>query len=83
MQTSSMLNVAGLIVSTLAAALMYYFPPRLSQYTEKGEPISVWVANPTDEGKRIGPVQGRLAKAAPALLAFGFFLQLWAAILAS
>jgi hypothetical protein len=72
-------NVAGLAIGTLAAVLMYYFPPRVRMYTEKGEAIVSWIGAPTEEGKRLGKWQAFLAKAAPVLLGLAFFLQLVAA----
>ena len=34
------LNVCGLVISITAALLMFYFPPRVQLYTERGEPCS-------------------------------------------
>ena len=70
------LNVLGLSLSTIAAALMYYFPPRTIQYTEKGEPDVTWIGNATIAGKRIGKWQIRLSRLSPWLLAVGFLMQL-------
>lgn len=76
---SWLLNVVGLVISTAAAAMMFYFPPRLPMYTEKGAVLGVWEGNPTDKGKRLGKWQARLAKVGPGLLILGFALQLIAA----
>lgn len=81
MTTTLVLNVAGLFIGLVAAILMYYFPPRVILYTEKGEPHVTWTSNATDEGKRRGKHQSRLSKAAPCLLAIAFILQLIAALL--
>ncbi len=81
MSTAWVLNVIGLLISTAAAVLMYYFPPRVLQYTEKGEPQITFVGNSTEQGKRVGAWQGRWSKVAPALLALGFLLQLFAALI--
>lgn len=75
------LNVVGLCVGVCAAVLMYYFPPRVIQYTEKGERQIVWTANATEEGKRLGQWQMRLSQIAPWLLALAFLLQLAAVVI--
>ena len=80
MSVTSLLNIAGLFMSTLAAGLMYYFPPRVQLYTEKGEPHFNWVGNPTSEGTSRGKWQSRLAQGGPRLLFIGFALQLTGAI---
>lgn len=79
--TTLVLNVAGLFFGLLAAILMYYFPPRVLLYTEKGEPEITWTGNATDEGKRRGKHQLWLSKAAPCFLATAFLLQLIATLL--
>jgi hypothetical protein len=75
------LNLIGLLLALVAALLMYYFPPRLLQYTEKGEPIVNWFGNPDEKKKTIGRWQMRASKYAPILLSFAFLLQLIGAIL--
>lgn len=75
------LNVAGLIVSTVAAVLMYYFPPRVQLVTEKGEPVVTWTSNARPEKQSLGKWQARLSKVGPAMLAVGFLMQLTAAFL--
>ena len=77
------LNVAGLIVSTVAAGLMYYFPPRVQLFTEKGEPIVTLTSNAKQEKQSLGKWQARLSKVAPAMLAAGFLMQLAAACLSA
>jgi hypothetical protein len=75
------LNLIGLLVALVAALLMYYFPPRLLQYTEKGEPVINWVANPDEKKKAIGRWQMRASKYAPLLLCLGFLIQLIALLI--
>jgi hypothetical protein len=69
------LNVIGLGMNTIAAALMYFYPPTVTQYTAKGEGAIAWVTAPTEEGKRKGAQQRRRSKAALFLLGGGFLLQ--------
>lgn len=69
------MNALGLAISTFAAALMYYFPPSLRQYTEAGEQVTHFVGNPTEKGKRVGARQKCLSKVSLALLALGFLIQ--------
>jgi hypothetical protein len=69
------LNVFGLGMNTVAAALMYFYPPTVTQFTAKGEPVIDFVANPTEEGKRKGARQRCLSKFALFLLGGGFSLQ--------
>jgi hypothetical protein len=69
------LNVFGLGINTVAAALMYFYPPAVTQFTAKGEPLINFFANPTEEGKRKGPWQRRLSRFALFLLGGGFLLQ--------
>jgi hypothetical protein len=76
------LNIAGLVVGMIAALLMFYFPPRIQAYTEKGEGSITFVSIPTEAGKRRGKRQVFLAKAAPIVLGLSFALQLFAAWLA-
>lgn len=76
------MNVVGLFISTVAAVLMYYFPPRGVLYSETGEPVVTWVGDPTEEGMAKGRWQARISRLSPCLLALGFSLQLLAALLA-
>lgn len=39
MPTAIILNLIGLFLGAVAALLMFYFPPRTTIYTEKGEGI--------------------------------------------
>ena len=69
-------NVAALCCGLLAAILLALWPPRVPQYTEKGEPVISWTANPTEKGKRWGTYQLWASYAGPALLFLAFLLQL-------
>lgn len=81
--TTWWLNVVGLSVSTVAAIVIYYYPPRVQLFTKKGEPVFTWVANPTPQGVSRGALQSRLSRLSPILLALGFILQLVATILSA
>lgn len=76
------LNVLGLLLTTVAALVMWAFPPRMRYYTDKGEPVVTWtdVAYPSQVIK--GRFQARLSKVGPVLLACGFALQLPNALIA-
>lgn len=78
---AQIMAVLGLLLGLVAAVLMYYFPARVIQFTEKGEGQITWVNNSTDEGKRKGRTQIVLSKTAPWLLAMAFLLQLPALML--
>jgi hypothetical protein len=76
---STQINVAGLILSTVAAGLMYYFPPRGAlQYTDEGNPVVRVVSAAVPDGQSKARFQRRISKLAPALLSIGFALQLLA-----
>ena len=78
------INLLGLTISTLAAVLMYYYPPRgLAQYTDLGEPHFTWVGNKAPGGESLARRHYVMSKVAPASLAIGFGLQLWASWLQS
>ena len=78
----STLNILGLVISTLSALLMYYYPPRdTTQYSDAGEPQFNWVGQKVEGGEAKAQLQRRLSVASPAFLAIGFALQLWAALL--
>ena len=82
MGIADILNVLGLSVTTAAAVLMYYFPPRgLTQYTVEGAAEVQWVNNATSDGRAKAARQARLSRLSTLLLALGFTLQLIAAIL--
>jgi hypothetical protein len=80
MKVSWWLNVIGLVVGVAAALLMYYFPPNVQIYTDKGEPLGSWVGAPTHEGKHRVKWQKKAVKAAPLALGLSFVLQLGAAL---
>jgi hypothetical protein len=59
------LNIFGLVLNTIAAVLMSYFPPEAQRYTAEGAAVTF---------------KQRMAKAGPQLLIAGFACQLIAAI---
>jgi hypothetical protein len=69
------LNVIGLSLGMLAAMCLAFWPPRIQQYTEKGEPFIGFTKNPTATGKRWGVLQEWLSCAGPVLLLLAFLLQ--------
>jgi hypothetical protein len=60
------LNLVGLVLNTIAAALMFYFPPAVQRYTAEGEAALTF--------------KQRMTKVGPQLLIAGFACQLIAAI---
>lgn len=75
------MNIVGLCANTIAAGLMYYFPPRgITLYADDGSPIALWQASPSEEGRRKAKVHKSLSRSAPVLLAAGFGLQLVSAL---
>ena len=48
-QYTWILNVIGLAITTIAAVLMFFFPPALTVYTKVGARVS-WVARTSDTG---------------------------------
>lgn len=79
MSVSWLLNVLGLIVSTIAAVIMFYYPPRVRAFTEEGSENISWINNPKPEYAPRGKRQIYFGKVGPGLLGIGFFLQLSAA----
>lgn len=76
------LQVAGLVVTTVAAALMGLYPPRVQQYTARGEPFYSWIDSRQPTKASTGRRQVLLSRLGPWLLAVGFVLQLPSAVLA-
>ena len=76
MDISPSLNLAGLVTTTVAAALMFYFPPRVASYTQNGEPYVSWIGSVVEGKKRSGKLQLTLSKLSPLILCIGFGLQL-------
>lgn len=75
------MNIVGLCINTVAAGLMYRFPPRgITLYAGDGSPIALWQASPTSEGRRKAKVHESLSRSALVLLAAGFGLQLASAL---
>lgn len=78
------INLLGLAVSTLAAVIMYYFPPRgITQYTDIGEPHFTWAGSKVPGGESRAYWHGIMSKVSPAVLAIGFALQFFASWLQS
>jgi hypothetical protein len=75
------LNLLGLIIATLGAVLMYWYPPIISQYTPDGRSIIPFAAEATEASKRLAKWQNIYSKSGPVLLALGFLSQLSALIL--
>ena len=65
MSASWFLNVFGLIVSTIAAAIMFYYPPRGRAFTEEGAEAGSWINNPKPEYAELGKRQTILGKFDP------------------
>lgn len=76
------LQVAGLVITTAAAALMGVYPPRVRQYSPDGQAHVTWVTPVATDMARTGRRQVLLSKVGPWLLAVGFVLQLPSAVLA-
>jgi hypothetical protein len=76
MHIATALNIVGLVIGVVAASLMYYFPPRVLQYTENGEPIMVWSSNKIPEKVGIGKWQLKLTRIGPILLGLAFIFQI-------
>ncbi len=84
MRLSDAFNIAGLVVTTGSAALMWYFPPRgTAMFDDDGGQLVTWKSNPTEEGKAKARRQRWLSRAAPLALGAGFLLQLIGAIIAA
>ena len=81
-QAAPWLQFIGLIVNTVAAALMGFYPPRVRQLMPDGSTIVTWVnrADPAKAGG--GRRQVLLSRLGPWLLALGFVLQVPSAWLA-
>ncbi|MGA7949339.1 MAG: hypothetical protein WCA45_04155 [Thiobacillaceae bacterium] len=80
MSTAWWLNVTGLCLVTLGAALMYVFPTRSPRFNEKGEQFVELLGNPSVQRMRVWKSQRFLSRLAPALLLVGFLFQLAAAL---
>lgn len=81
MNAGTVLNIVGLTLSTVAAILMYWFPPSIIQFTDRGERQVQWTGPETLEGKKHYARQRCWSRVSVLLLALGFFLQLLAALL--
>jgi len=79
MSAAWFLNVFGLVLSTIAAGIMFYYPPRVRAFTETGAETISWLNNPNPKNAAVGKRQIFFGKVGPALLGIGFLLQLSAA----
>jgi hypothetical protein len=71
----NLMNIAGLICTTGAALLMYFYPPLVKQqYWSDGRPILHFVNDPKPEDKAPVKRQVIASRAAPLILALGFGL---------
>lgn len=74
------LNVTGLAITTIAACLMFFFPPVVTVYTDKGERVISWVGATSDKDRKVAARRRRLSQSAVGLLVLGFLLQFLAAL---
>ena len=74
------MNIIGLSLVTLAALIMWIYPPNVAQVTDEGAPLLGFTANPTRESVASARYQKLLRRLGPAFLVAGFGLQLWAAL---
>ncbi len=79
-----LLNVVGLLITVVAAFVLYLYPPRFTPaYTESGEQKVTLINPTTPEGKAYAEQWGRYAWWGPVLLIVGFLAQFLAAMLGS
>jgi hypothetical protein len=74
------LTVGGLLLSTVAAWLMYSYPLSATTFTEKGEGEITFVSAPTPKGQHAFRHHQRLSRLGVGLLGLGFVLQLIGAV---
>ncbi len=80
---TSALNITGLLLNSVAAAMLLFFPPHVQQYTKDGAAIATWTSQSTDESRRRARWQLLLSRSGIGALLIGFLLQLVGALLAS
>jgi hypothetical protein len=71
------LSTLGLVLNTVGALLLVFFPPTMRRYTEAGQAVVDWVGPATPAGKLRARLQRPLSVSGFALLALGFALQLY------
>jgi hypothetical protein len=82
MNTLATLNIIGMSLTTIAAGMMYYYPPQgLRSFNRAGRPIFEFTDEPSPADTAKALRSKHLSRAAPAVLALGFGLQLLSAIL--
>ena len=74
------LSVIGLTLTTVAAVFMFFFPPSVTVFTDKGEQVVSWAGMATESGRRAALRREHMSRVAVALLTIGFATQLYAAI---
>lgn len=71
-----LLSLLGLLFGVISSALMYYFPPTVTVYTEDGDQHVNWITgNTSEENRRKAKRQIIFSKIAPVLLGMSFVLQ--------
>ena len=78
----AMFNIVGLLISAVAAFLMYRFPMRVVNYMQDGRRVVDFVKEPTEEGKAHAKWQLFWERFAPCFLALGLLLQFSSAVMA-
>lgn len=75
--TDVILTIIGLVLNTLGAILLVFFPPSVQRFTTDGAPEGSWIGNPTSWGRIRGRWQRTLSVSGLLLLAIGFVLQIF------
>jgi hypothetical protein len=75
------LNLAGLLLATAAACLMYFFPPSTRRYSADGGALGEWESDQGEAGRRAFKRQDRMTGFGVTVLGGGFALQALAAII--
>jgi hypothetical protein len=83
MHWQGVLNVFGLAITTIAACLMFFFPPVVPACTDKGEWVISWVSATSDKDRKVAARRRRFSRFAVGLLMLGFLILLLAALLHS
>jgi hypothetical protein len=73
-------NITGLCLVTLAAVIMWFYPPEMTVVTDRGEPVVNFTGRTTPEAMKMARMQWYLRRIGPTLLVIGFALQLSAAL---
>src|SRR5882724_5000981 len=81
MQFQWWLSIIGLATTTIAAFLMFLFPPVVTVFTDAAERVISRVGSTSDTDRKVVAGRPRRSRLAVAVLFAGFFLQLVAALL--